>query len=170
MPSTNEDIIIKDSCILFDLLDLGLLDDFFKLPFQAYTTLLVIGEVEDEEQKWAVNRHVTEGRIKVDGAGAYEAIAAIMAISPGLSFTDGSVLELADRMQAVILSADGILRKIGRQQNFTVRGTLWVIEEMCNKQILSVEVAIAKLELYPKINERVPKLEITALIAKLKEK
>jgi hypothetical protein len=170
LPSTNKDIIIKDSCILFDLLDLALLDDFFKLPLQAHTTLQVIGEVIDEEQRLAVNKHVSEGRIKIDGDGAYEVIAAIMAASPGLSFTDGSVLELADRMQAVILSADGILRKIGRQKNFTVRGTLWVIEEMCNKQILSAEAAIAKLELYPKINERVPKLEITALITKLKEK
>lgn len=146
-----------------------MLDDFFKLPLQAHTTLQVIGEVEDEHQKVAVNVHVTEGRIKVDGAGDYDVIAVIMADCPGLSFADGSVLELAERMQGVILSADGSLRKIGQKKNLTVRGTLWVIEELCSKNIISTQVAVSKLEMYPKINNRVPKLDITALIAKLQQ-
>lgn len=168
--STNEDIIIKDSCILFDLLDLDLMDHFFKLPIRVYTTVQVIDEVQEDHQKNAVDKYVSGGHISVDRDGTLETISDILTNAPGLSFTDSSVLELAYRLQGVVLSADKSLRKESVKRNLTVRGMLWVIEEMCSKNIITTEVAIEKLNLYPQVNDRAPKIEIVALIEKIQSK
>jgi hypothetical protein len=167
---TNENILIKDSCILFDLLDLEILDDFFKLPFQVHTSIQVINEIEDELQMQLINKHIEECRLFVDKNGVYEVITAIITECPGLSFTDGSVLELAQRKRGTVLSADGSLRRYGIKQGLAVKGVLWVIEELYRQQIISVNEAINKLELYPKINTRTPKVEIAELIERLKGK
>lgn len=168
--STNEDIIIKDSCILFDLIDLDLMEHFFRLPIRVFTTVQVIEEVEEEHQKIAINKYINSGHIAVDGTGTIESISAILTNAPGLSFADSSVLELAHRLQGVVLSADKSLRMESTKRNLTVRGMLWVIEEMCDKSILTTTDAIEKLNLYPQINDRAPKIEIVTLIKKIQSK
>lgn len=166
MPGKKE-IVIKDACILFDLVDLNLLDDFFQLEALVYTTSQVIGEIRHEHQREAILKYIDDGRLQIDDTGTVEAITLLNDAYPGLSFPDSSVLELAIRRNAVVYSADGSLRKASVKEGIIVRGVLWVIESLYKSELLDTNTAIAKLRLYEIINQRSPLSEIKKLINKL---
>jgi len=165
--SDKKEIVIKDACILFDLVDLNLLKDFFQLDVSAFTTPQVIGEITDEMQWIEVSKFIDNGKLQIDEDGEFEVIAALFHEYPGLSIPDSSVLELAIRKDAIIYSSDGSLRKISVMKNLQVRGILWIVEELNSREFLSKEVAIEKLNLYEKINQRAPVKGIQVLINKL---
>lgn len=166
--STKEDIIIKDSCTIIDHCELGLLEIFFSMGLSVYTTPNVIAEITEPEQAALISGYVNSGHLKVDGNGDVSLISTIIKENPALSPADGSVLELAIRLQATILTSDGSLRRVSKAKHVHVRGSLWVIEEMIIRELLNKEAALEKLQQYPAVNPRAPKKEIEALIEKLK--
>jgi len=131
------------------------------------TTPQVIDEITDEEQQFAIEVHLENGDLKVDKDGSYEAIAELFDEFPGLSVADCSVLELAIRKSAIVLSSDGGLRKISKQKNCEVHGTLWIIQELFDCDIIEKEAAIEKLKMYALINLRAPKNIIDQMITAL---
>jgi hypothetical protein len=162
--SIENKILIKDSCILFDMLDLGLLDQFFLLEFKVFTTSLVISEINNEKQLSCVNPYILNKKLEIDSHGTFESMQELYVGNPGLSYADCSVLELAKRKDGVILSADKSLRKIAIKSELKVKGMLWIIRQLVENEQISIEVAIEKLKLYPQINSRVPHKEISELI------
>ncbi len=167
--SDKKQIVIKDACILFDLVDLNLLGDFFQLGFIALTTPQVIGEITNETQWQEISKFVDNGKLQIDADGEFEAIQELFDEYQGLSLPDSSVLELAIRKDAIIYSSDGSLRKISVKQGLTVRGVLWIIEELHVIGFLKKQEAIEKLNLYETINQRAPMKEIENLIKRLIE-
>lgn len=167
MERGKQKILIKDACILFDLVDLDLLTEFFQLDLIILTTIQVIGEVTDESQMLKVTEVINNGKLQIDEEGELQSISGINEKYPGLSFADSSVLELAKRKDAIVLSSDGSLRKISIKENLTVRGFLWIIEELCNTRIINVEIALEKLEQYKGVNQRAPRKEIEDLKNKI---
>ena len=165
--SDKKEIVIKDACILFDLVDLNLLEDFFQLEVSAFTTPQVIGEITNESQWGEVSKFIDNGKLQIDVEGKYEAIAELFDEYAGLSIPDSSVLESAIRKDAIIFSSDGSLRKISARKNLTVRGVLWIVEELHSRTLLTKEIAMEKLNLYEKINQRSPIKEIKMLLNKL---
>jgi len=165
--SDKKEIVIKDACILFDLVDLNLLEDFFQLNVSAFTTPQVIGEITNESQWGEVSKFIDNGKLQIDLDGEFEVIAGMFDEHAGLSIPDCSVLELAIRKDAIIFSSDGSLRKISARKNLTVRGVLWIVEELHSRTLLSKILALEKLNLYEQINQRAPIKEIQALINKL---
>jgi len=168
--SSKNEIVIKDACILFDLVDLNLLGDFFLLELFAITTPQVISEITNETQWTEISKYIDSQTLKIDNTGAYEAIAELFDEYPGLSIADSSVLELAIRKEAIIFSSDGSLRKISVKRNLIVRGVLWIINELCEREIITIEIALEKLQFYSEINTRAPKSEIDKLMKMYKEK
>jgi predicted nucleic acid-binding protein len=166
-PSKGE-IIIKDACILFDLIDLELLASFYELDYIIVTTQSVLDEIVDEAQLNQVCSFIESGRLQIDQFGEFDALVQITETNPGLSFTDASVLEAASRRGGIMLSSDKGLRNESKRRGLQVRGLLWAIEEMLRQQIIDAESAIAKLNLYPHYNNRAPQKEITLLIDRLR--
>jgi len=157
-------ILIKDSCIIFDLFDLGLLQEFFLLKCQFYTTPQVISEITDTRQLYQLNQFVTDGILKVDMGGQIETIQILLEQHTGLSFTDCSVLELSMRMSGIILTADKALRNIATKNHLHhVRGMIWVFSLLLENNLITKEIALEKLDMYPQINNRVPKRELNDL-------
>lgn len=165
--SSKSQIVIKDACILFDLVDLNLLEDFFRLELYAITTPQVIGEITNEAQWIEIKKYIDDGKLTIDNSGELQAISDLYDMHPGLSIADSSVLELGIRKQAIIFSSDGSLRKISQKNNLTVRGILWIIEELTNKEMITIVTALNKLDEYQTINQRSPVKEIQNLITKL---
>lgn len=165
--SDKKEIVIKDACILFDLVDLKLLELFFQLEIVAYTTPLVIGEITDEEQRQVISSFINSGTLQIDNKGDFEAIEKIFIDYPGLSLPDSSVLELAQRKNAVIYSSDGGLRKAATKEYLPVRGVLWIVEELYNRSIIDKTNAIEKLNEYQQTNQWAPVKEIKILLDKL---
>lgn len=165
--SDKKEIVIKDACILFDLVDLNLLEDFFQLEVSAFTTPQVIGEITNEAQWGEVSKFIDNGKLQIDVEGKYETIAELFDEYAGLSIPDSSVLELAIRKNAIIYSSDGSLRKISIKRSLTVIGVLWIVEKLHDSGFLHKESTIEKLNLYEKINQRAPVNEIKNLITKI---
>lgn len=165
--SDKREIVIKDACILFDLVDLNLLEDFFQLEVDAFTTSQVIGEITNEQQWDAVSRFINNGKLRIDDDGTFEVITKINEEYPGLSLPDSSVLELAIRKNAIVYSSDGSLRKASLKEGITVRGIIWIIAELHRLELMTKESAIAKLNLYETINQRAPLMEIKKLMDNL---
>lgn len=163
-----KEIVIQDACILFDLVDLSLLEVFFQLDLVVMTTPNVISEITNEDQWKQIEIHLDNGQLTVDSDGLLEDILEIYEKFAGLSIADSSVLELAQRKDAVIFSSDGSLRKIATRKRFVVRGTLWIIEALCSKGLITYTYAIERLETYSSINQRAPIKAIEHLITKLK--
>ena len=162
--SDKKEIVIKDACILFDLVDLNLLEDFFQLNVSAFTTPQVIGEITNETQWEEVSKFINNGKLQIDADGEFEVIAGIFDEYAGLSIPDSSVLELAIRKDAIIFSSDGSLRKISVKKNLIVRGIVWIVEELHKKEIISQDMALHKLNRYLEINQRAPIKEVNNLI------
>jgi rRNA maturation endonuclease Nob1 len=167
--SSKNEIVIKDSCILFDLVELNLIKGFFQLDVIAFTTQSVIEEINNDEQWKIIETYIISGKLIIDKLGTYEDITEIESQYAALSFTDSSVLELAIRKKAVLLTSDGSLRKISISKQVSVRGLLWIIEELSLRNIITVESAIEKLNTYSEVNSRAPIKEIQNLIDKLKK-
>jgi len=167
MQINEKEIVIKDACLLIDLVDLNLMTEFFELNLTVITTIQVIGEITDEHQRIEVNKFIDNGKLQIESEGKLLIISAINDKYPGLSIADSSVLELAIRKEAIVLSSDGLIRKISLKENLCVRGLVWIIEELYNSNLINIEIALKKLEKYKKLNLRAPIKEIEALKNKL---
>lgn len=167
--SVKVEVVIKDACILFDLLDLELLANFYQLKLTVITRPEVIAEITDEHQLRQIQPYIDNGNLQIDGVDALETLIAIMEANPGLSLTDAAVLETATRRDAAILSSDKSLRNESTRRGITVRGLLWVLEELFNQGVLTLDAVLEKLTLYPEVNKRAPKSEITGLINRLQK-
>jgi predicted nucleic acid-binding protein len=165
--STKKEIVVQDACILFDLIDLGLISVFFDLDYDVMTTPQVMTEVLDGDQMSLADNLVNNGRLKVDDKGDLTEIQEILIKNSGLSFADSSVLELAIRVNGTVLSSDLKLRNATSRNGLTVRGVLWIVEELYAKSLLSSDEAISKLNHYQGINDRAPRAEIKALVDRI---
>lgn len=160
-------VVIKDACILFDLIDLDLLETFYLLDVTPVTTGFVVSEVLDETQAALLAEDVKAGKLTIYNDGDLTKIAAMSVEHIGLSFADCSVLELSFRVPGLILSADKSLRNEAKRRGLVVKGLLWVINQLFENEILSKEECLAKLEQYPLINPRTPKKDIQLLKDKI---
>jgi len=119
--SAKVEIVIKDACVFFDLIDLDLLSSFYRLPLIVFTTPQVLAEIIEEVQLDEVNAYLESGQLQVDHLGLFETLALIIEGNPGLSFTDASVLEAATRRDATVLSSDKSLRSESSRRGITVQ-------------------------------------------------
>jgi len=165
--STEKEVVVKDACILFDLIDLGLIEPFFKLDLIVLTTPQVISEVTDADQMTQVSKFLESELLLIDSMGPIDMITSLKNEHRGLSFADCSVLELAIRRKVAILTSDGSLRAISVRRQLVVRGVLWVVEKLYETKLVTVEMAVEKLNLYREMNARVPHSEIERLINRI---
>lgn len=166
--SSEQPIVIHDTCILLDLVELNLLKEFFQLGFAAFTTPLVMAEIRDETQLSIIEEHVTSGALLIDDSGSIESIYLILDANKGLTFADCSVYELGLRKQGTILSSDRGLRKCCERDGLHVHGMLWIIESLHSAGIIHHDYACSCLKTYSSINAWAPKVEIAILIETIK--
>lgn len=140
---------------------------FFNLDLRVMTTPQVILEVVDDDQLIITREFIDNGKLTVDGSGELAEIQDILQNNSGLSFSDSSVLELAMRVNGIVLSSDLKLRNATVRNGLSVRGILWIIDELFTQHVIGSQQAIEKLHLYLKINDRSPRNQIAEMIKRL---
>ena len=128
------EIIVNDTNIFIDLHSIGLLDCLCELPYEIRTVDFVMAEISEPRQHSAV--------------------------SGNLSIPDCSVCYYARKHGITLLTGDRQLRKYAEAEKLTVRGILFVFDELVAYSVVSSEVAAAKLKELYSINVRLPKSEI----------
>jgi hypothetical protein len=90
-------------------------------------------------------------------------------IKKGLSAADHSVLFIAGKMKAVVISGDALVRKTCLDMKLEVHGILWLLDEYINCQHLTYKQAHEKLAALMKYNKRLPIKECEERLAKWAE-
>ncbi len=160
-------ITINDTCILFDLIELELLELSLDVQQQIITTPFVYEEVKKPQQRKMIDTYILNNKIIIDSKGDVLGIRQMMKQNRELSFTDCSVLELANRHNCKLLTSDNGIRKASKKFDIEARGMLWLFDIFKTRQLLSNETMINKLNYLMKINVRCPKKEIENFIKKL---
>lgn len=151
-------IIINDANILIDLVHLDLMNEFIKLELDLKTTDFVFEELNDD-QKVIIEAYINSEHIELittEKEEDFESITAILENSSGLSFEDCSVWHYANKLNGILLSGDGKLRKQAMANGISVKGILYVFDQLLLYEIIPFELAIEKLEQLYEINPRLP--------------
>lgn len=151
-------IIINDANILIDLVHLNLMDEFIQLQLELKTTDFVFEEL-NEDQKIVIEKFINSEHIELittEQEEDFESITTILENSSGLSFEDCSVWHYANKLNGILLSGDGKLRKQAMANGVLVKGILYVFDQLLISDLISFDNAIEKLEQLYQINPRLP--------------
>jgi len=148
--------IISDTCIFIDLLEIGLINEFFDLPFEFYTTDFVVKEIVNPKHISAINEYIDFKKLKILEAGPGELyeIVQISGKHPKLSISDCSVFYFGKKNNFTILTNDKRLRQLAR--DIGVHGILWIFDCLLSNRLISKNHAIERLNELMKINQRLP--------------
>ncbi len=163
------EIIVNDTNIFIDLYSIGLLRALCELPYDVRTVDFVINEIKDPGQSESLAALATEGKIKVEKFSIEELSEIIEEYSkvPGnLSFPDCSVCYYARKHSATLLTGDRQLRKYAEGNNVSVRGVLFIFDELVDKGIIVADIAAQKLRDLSNVNLRLPNSEIEKRLKK----
>ena len=151
-------IIINDTNILIDLVHLDLMNKFIQLKLELKTTDFVFEEL-NEEQKIIINEYIKSEHIELittENDEDFESIINILRNSSGLSFEDCSVWHYANKLNGILLSGDGKLRKQAMANGISIKGILYVFDQLLLNDLISFDYAIEKLKQLYEINPRLP--------------
>lgn len=157
-----ENIVISDSNIFFDLIDVDLLNEFFKLPVTISTTDFVIGEILKPDQLAKIDVFIKSGELAVASFNFSE-LKTIAGMQNGsntnVSMTDCSCWYYAKSQSGRLLTGDGNLRKEAEKNNVAVSGILFVFDNLVESKIITEKQAAVKLSLLVSKNPRLPHKE-----------
>ena len=160
-----EKIVVNDTNVFIDLFNVGLLEEFFSLPWEIHTTNFVMHELLREGQKETVERFVADGRLHVPVFDSKELseIASLFqhyANRTNLSMTDCSVWYYAKAHQYVLLTGGRKLRAVSVYDGVDVHGVIHVFDSLVASDIVTPREAAEKLKHLCDVNPRLPKDEI----------
>lgn len=142
-------IAVKDANVFIDLESMGLLDLWFQLGHVTLTSSYVVVELEDGGHLNALATiragQVQEATITGLEMEEFDAFQRPYQ-SSGLSLSDVSVLYLAIRENAMLLSGDRLLRNQAKLHTVEVHGTLWILDQLVESKLLDRIVAAQRLE------------------------
>ena len=153
-------IIVNDTNILIDLMNISLLDVFLELDFKFHTNDLIINEITNAEQEAIINKVISENKLIVNETKAEDYPRIISLLINNLSFEDCSIWYYAQQIEGVLLTGDARLRKEVEKTKVEVRGVLFVFDKLIEENKITKSNAINKLTELLNINPRLPKKEI----------
>jgi predicted nucleic acid-binding protein len=162
-------IVITDVSVFFDLYSLQILKEFFDLELEIFTTSFVINEITQIEQISEFNNFEKTKKLKIIKISAEEEdeIRKFKLYSANKSFPDISMLWKALQLNCTLLTCDNKLRKEAELHGITVHGSIWVILQLAENDIINKEKAINLLKKMKLVNTRLPIEEIEKQIKKL---
>lgn len=158
-------IVVNDTNVFIDLYEVGLLDEFFSLPWEVHTTDFVMLELLREGQHDTVARYKADKRLIVPVFEAKEMLEIGNLFQQSLnktnlSLTDCSVWYYAKVNNYILLTGDRKLRTTSAYEGVEVHGVIYVFDRLVEFNVISRQVAVKKLQQLYSINSRLPKEEI----------
>ena len=158
-------IVVNDTNVFIDLYEVGLLEEFFSLPWEVHTTDFVMLELQREGQHETIAKYKADKRLVVPVLEAKEMLEIGILYQKyenrtNLSLTDCSVWYYAKVNNYILLTGDRKLRTVSTYDGVEVRGVIFVFDCLVECGIISHQVAVEKLQQLYVINPRLPKEEI----------
>lgn len=153
-------VVVNDTNIFIDLCTIGLIEQLFELPFSVHTVDFVLNEIVNKQHQQILKKFVSSGLLKV-GKFEPDEIGDIIELQNkaggNVSFVDCAVWHYAEINKYILLTGDRQLRNKAISHNVTVKGVLYIFDEMVRCCIITPNVAAAKLKELLSINQRLPK-------------
>lgn len=139
-------IAVTDACIFIDLYDLGLIIPFFNLELEIHTTSAVYFELYDEQQQ-VLKAYQSVDRLIIHNLKEEDFLQIHSETYPkSLSETDKSVLYVANKLNACILSSDKTVRNCAKNKDIEYHGMIWIFDKLVEGNILTRKDAANKLK------------------------
>ncbi|MDZ7772198.1 MAG: hypothetical protein U5K31_05580 [Balneolaceae bacterium] len=139
-------IVVTDACIFIDLLECNACEAFFHLSIEVVTSYQVWMELESEQRKvlseWVDSDRLRIIKISEDFVGA----AKERNLSTSLSIADLSVWHLAEKSNDILLTSDGVLRKMAKRHDIKTHGLLWIFDQIYEEELIKPKDLILKLQ------------------------
>jgi len=161
------DIVVNDTNIFIDLYSIDLLADFFELPFHIHTVDFVLSEITEQNQVEALAPFLSNGKLFVKKHSAPEVQQLYefhLSCKGNVSIPDCAVWQYAQTNNYILLTSDRKLRNNAIATGVSVSGILFVFDKLIECNILSAKEAANKLENLARINNRLPKKEVSERI------
>lgn len=160
-----EIIAVSDTNIFIDLIEIGLLDEFFALPWEIHTTDMIIHELKVAEQKKKVKDYQTRGILRVKdydmkGMLTLTKFHTLQRETTKVSIQDCSVWLYAMDNDYTLLTGDAKLKGAATKAGVDVHGIIYVIDKLVEMLLVSKEAAGDKQEKLVLLNQRLPMSEI----------
>jgi predicted nucleic acid-binding protein len=162
-------IIITDTNVLFDVIKIGALPEFFSLEYEICTTVFVIQEILSSPQKETVETFIRAKKLIVFGF-SIEEVEEVINFNTGRDlkrFTDKSVIWKSLQLKCPMLTSDRKMREVAEKMGLEVHGSIWIIDELIGNNLISTEKARILLEQLQLTDSWLPKDEIEKRINKL---
>jgi predicted nucleic acid-binding protein len=139
-------IAVTDANIFIDLHGLALTNSFFNLDLEVHTTSAVINELYSEQQQILKAYQFVE-RLTVHNLQEQDILEIYSEKYPkSLSETDKSVLHIANKINACVLSSDKTVRNYAKNKGIEYHGMIWIFDKLVEKSILTKREAVIKLK------------------------
>ncbi len=151
-------VVVTDVSVLFDLFEVKVLQEFFALKWEIYTTDFVYNEIIQTDQKEAFETFRGNHRLKILSFTTDE-VRAVQNFKTNLSIrsiADKTILWKALQMQSILLTCDDKLRREAEVHSIEVHGSIWVIEQLVVNGIAKKAEGICLLEELKTTNSRLP--------------
>jgi len=155
-------VVINDANILIDLAKLELLDVFSQLNFELHSTDFVLAEL-NKSQRVLIDKLILDNVlniIKTEDIDDFNGISSLLERTNGLSFEDCSVWYYSKKMNGILLTGDGKLRKQARKDEIEVKGIIYIFDELLAQGLISYAIAILRMKQLIQLNMRLPEAEI----------
>lgn len=155
-------VALNDTNILIDFYEISLLDALMEIDLEMHTTDFVVAELVVEEQlDWL--EELIEGRKLLVSGFSGEEIFELMEKeikNPGLSLTDCSAWQWAEKNNGILLTGDAQLRRVAKKSGVEVHGSIWLMDELLRQGILTEAEACQAIKKLRTKNRRLPKREM----------
>ena len=161
-----EKIVVNDTNVFIDLFNVGLLEEFFSLPWEIHTTNFVMLELQREGQQASVSHFRDTDRLHVP-VFEQEELTEIVRMyhryygkMSNVSMTDCSVWYYAKVNHYMLLTGDRKLRNASHFDGVEVHGVIYVFDSLVASGIIPQQTAAEKLKQLYSLNSRLPKDEL----------
>ena len=158
-------IVVNDTNVFIDLYEVGLLEEFFSLPWEVHTTNFVMLELQREGQHETVAKYRSDKRLVVPVLESKEMLEIGNLYQQyvnrtKVSLTDCSVWYYAKVNNYILLTGDRKLRTASTYDGVEVHGVIYVFDNLVELNMISRQIAAEKLQQLYNMNPRLPKEEV----------
>lgn len=139
-------IVVTDACIFIDIMDLQLTAAFFGLELEIHTTQDVFNELYQNQQQ-ILQAYQRSKKLMIHVLSPQEQRELLEENFPvSLSPEDCSVIYVARKLDAIVLSSDKPVRNHAKKLAIDYHGMIWVFDQLVAQGLITKKEAIAKLK------------------------
>lgn len=150
-------LAVTDANIFIDLIKLQMLGYLFNIDIEIHTTREIVDQLTTPQNE-KVDYFAQAELLYVHHFNAAELQEIVEMPAPrALDIPDKSVVYLAKKLNAAVLTGDGPLRKFCAKGDLDVKGILWLFDVFLKQELITYSVAIERMNFLLSFNDRLPK-------------